>query len=201
MDEMIQHFTRMFRLNSVTFDWLLRKLTPYIERNAHLQYNVKNTATIPPKIRLAATLRWLAGGSVHDICFAFGIGIGLFYSENGIFGGTMEAIDQVLIIEFPLNDVAHLEAISEGFSRYTHGRLGGCVMAMDGWICRTRKPYTSETPNKMAYRNRKNLCCLVFFAGCDHRGKFLMFSTKCSGSTNDCGVGVYFGMSVCVQSG
>ena len=49
--------------------------------------------------------------------------------------GTMEAIDQVLTIEFPLTDVARLEAISEGFSRYCHGRIKGCVMAMDGWVC------------------------------------------------------------------
>ena len=77
-------------------------------------------------------MRWLAGGAVYDICFAFGVAVGSFYASDGILWGTLQAIDKHLKIEFPLNDRSKLEAISEGFSDYTHGRMKGCVMALDG---------------------------------------------------------------------
>ena len=64
--------------------------------------------------------------------------MGTFYLSDGILWGTIAAIDLVLSIGFPLNDPAKLEEISNGFSQYTSGRMKGCVMAIDGWVCRTR---------------------------------------------------------------
>jgi len=127
----------------------------------------------------------LAGGAVYDICFAFGVAIGSFYAPDEILWRTLQAIDKHLKIEFPSNDRSTLEAISEGFLDYTHGRMKGCVVAMDVWVCRTRQPFRSEVSNVISYRNRKNLWGMVCFAGCDHRGKLLIFSARCSGSTND----------------
>jgi hypothetical protein len=89
----------------------------------------------------------------------------------------------VLKIQFPTNE-SHLEAISEGFSEYCHGRMKGCVMAMDGWVCKTKKP-PPRIKNPRSYRNRKNCWGMVAFAGCDHECKFIMFSAQNSGSTND----------------
>lgn len=180
-----KEFTRMFRLNPASFSTLLNKVSNIIDKPGKKDVkNFQNQDYVQPKTRLAVSLRWLAGGSVHDICFAFGVAIGTFYQEGGVLWGTLEAIDQVEEIKFPTN-IAVLEGISEGFSKYSKKRLRGCVMAMDGWVCKTRKPYAYEVRNVIAYRNRKNCWGIVVFAGCDHRGKFIMFSPRNSGATND----------------
>ena len=61
-------FHRMFRLSRLTFSALLELLSPFIERipKAPKSYG----GLISTKTRLAVTLRWLAGGSYQDICFA-----------------------------------------------------------------------------------------------------------------------------------
>jgi hypothetical protein len=61
----------------------------------------------------------------------------------------------------------------------------GCVMAIDGWVCATRKLYDSETDFPRKYRNRKGLWGITVLAGCDARGKFMLFSCNGSGSAND----------------
>jgi hypothetical protein len=135
---------------------------------------------------LAVTLRWLAGGSYLDICFAFGVSTGSFYRSDGILWGTFAAIDNNLEIGFPLNDLVKLEQTSEGFAQSCQGRMKGCVMAMDGWVMKTRCPNAKEVTNQICFRNRKGVWGMVIFAGCDSRCSFLMFSAKYPGSTNDC---------------
>ena len=88
--------------------------------------NVKKQINI--RTKLAITLRWLAGGSYLDICFAFGISQGTFFKNEGVLWGTIAAIDKVLQIGFPLNDANRLEEISLGFSNYCGGRMKGCVI-------------------------------------------------------------------------
>jgi hypothetical protein len=75
------------------------KIIPAIECKPCLKFNFHNKEReIMPEIRLAITLRWLAGGSYLDICFAFGISRGTFYKDNGVLWGTIGAIDDFLII-------------------------------------------------------------------------------------------------------
>ena len=180
-------FRRMYRLDVTSFNKLLDIIGPHIERNGNAAIpGINSQMVIPAKTRLAVTLRWLAGGSYHDICFAYGIAVGSFYADHGVLWGTIAAINQHLLIDFPSHDPDTLESISQGFAnKYTHGKMHGCVMAVDGWVCRTRKPFARETPNIMTYRNRKDTWGVVCFAGCDHELRFRMFSAQCCGSTND----------------
>ena len=114
---------------------------------------MKEEDTISAETRLAASLRWLAGGSYLDICFAFGISDGTFYkAERGPLWPTLEAIDRELEISFPLNDEAELERISRGFSRFSHNRISGCVLAVDGLVVRSRCPSRREVRNQIAFR-------------------------------------------------
>lgn len=119
-----KEFTRMFRLSRSAFEWLLAKIAHHIQPQASLRNNVYHNLKreIPPRTRLAVTLRWLAGGSYLDICFAFGISSSSFFVENGVLWGTMAAIDAELQIGFPLYDAEKLEEISEGFAKFTDGR-------------------------------------------------------------------------------
>jgi hypothetical protein len=78
-------FTRMFRLSREAFNWLLLKITPIILAKPSLRHDYHSISKeIKPITRLAITLRWLAGGSYLDICFAFGISTGTFYQDNGV---------------------------------------------------------------------------------------------------------------------
>jgi hypothetical protein len=78
---------------------------------------------IPTATKVAITLRWLAGGSYIDICFAFGIAPGTFYHDNGVLWGTMKIIDTLFNIHFPFTDHHQLRQMANGFSAFSYNRL------------------------------------------------------------------------------
>ncbi len=125
-------FKRIFRVNRATFDELLELVAPLI-LHCDAQKAVNSSGTpIHLKTRLAVTLRWLAGGSYVDLCFAFGIGVSSFYSDRGVIWPTIEALDEVFQMGLPINDPVCLEQLSRGFYDHSGGILDGCVIAMDG---------------------------------------------------------------------
>ena len=89
------NFQRMFRLDRTSFyelrDMLVRSLA---------FDSVKATAcsgsSISTTTRLAVTLRWLAGASYLDLCFAWGLSKAVFYSERGVLWPTIEALDSLI---------------------------------------------------------------------------------------------------------
>jgi len=183
-------FQRMFRLSKPAFNHVLRLITPLIRSKVKLyaggKYH-KQLEPIPPKVKLAATLRWLAGGSYLDICFAFGLSSSIFYHvKGGILWPTLEALHKILKIDFPIDDIEQLEEISNGFSRCVGGAIKGVVLAVDGWVCKTRAPSADEVPNPISFRNRKGCFGIVVMAGCDSKTRFRMLSCNFCGSTNDC---------------
>jgi len=153
-------FTRAYRLSPATFDELLNKIRPALEKN-ETQAQRSSSSRIEPETRLAATLRYLAGGSYLDICFTHGIAIPSFYD---CVWQVMGEINRVETIKFPTTDEAALKRISLGFESRTSGTLYGCVGALDGLCIRIRKPRAEETGNNPGiYHNRKgfwsiNLC-------------------------------------------
>ncbi len=88
--------------------------------------------------RWAVTLRWLAGGSYLDLCFAWGVATSTFYHPDGVLWRTIEAIDAAFDLGFLFNDMSRLEALSRGFDHHSSGILNGCVLAIDGIGIRTR---------------------------------------------------------------
>jgi hypothetical protein len=94
----------MFRVDRPTFNEILDLIPPImIEWDEQKAMNSSGTP-ISPKTCLAVTLRWLAGGSHIDLCFAWGIGYSTFYSDRGVLWPTIEAIDEVFHIGLPIND-------------------------------------------------------------------------------------------------
>jgi hypothetical protein len=178
-------FKRMFRLSRNAFNFLFEILQDAYIESDEIKAKASSGSTISLRTKLAVSLRWLAGGSYLDLCFAFGIAKGSFFHADGVLWGTLTLIDEALKIEFPFHDVSKLEQIAEGFNRFSHQRLSNCVMAIDGWVCRTRQPRRDEVLCPMGYRNRKGCYGIVVLAGCDANTKFLMFSCQSTGSTND----------------
>jgi hypothetical protein len=77
-------FKHMFRVGGATFDEILETITPYLDEKKSEKATNSSGSPISNKTRLAITLRWLAGGSYIDLCFAWGVATSIFYSERGI---------------------------------------------------------------------------------------------------------------------
>ena len=177
-------FRRMFRVDRPTFTELVQQLSPLIEKDETYAINAAGTP-ITATTRVAVTLRWLAGGSSLDLCFAWGISRSTFYSKRGVIWPTIEAIDSLLQIGLPINDNAALSELATAFGIHSHGNMNGAIMAIDGLAVKTRCPYKWEVNNRRDYRNRKGGFGIVVLAGCDVRGKFMFAITNHAGSTND----------------
>ena len=172
---------KMFRMTRGGFEELLALTSPFMHDTAENFAKYSSGSSVTKRTKLYVTLRWLAGGSHLDICFAWGIAESTFYStdyERGILWPTIEAIDQAFEIGLPFHDEDELRRIANEFSVFSHGELYGCVTAIDGWVARTRKPLREEVGDIMAYRNRHGCWGLVVLAGCDARCRFTMFSCK-----------------------
>jgi hypothetical protein len=179
-----EEFRRMFRVTREGFNELLLKVQPLLERNKQKGIN-SSGRYIPASIKLAATLRWLAGGSYLDICTIFGLAKKSFYNDNYVLWPTMEAIDATLIMGFSCSE-EDLAATAAEFASMSNGVMTGCVSALDGWVVKTRQPTRAEAGQSiMSYRNRKQMWGILVLAGCDARTRFNFFSAKCSGATHD----------------
>jgi len=75
-------FASMFRLSREGFEELLTLLTPFMYESRVLMAKASSGSNISLRTKLYVTLRWLAGGSYLDICFAWGISPSAFYSDH-----------------------------------------------------------------------------------------------------------------------
>ncbi len=100
----------------------------------------------------------------------------------------MEAIDQAYTIGIDLENRAEMEKLADEFAAIdsrSEQVFSGVVMAIDGWVLQTRRPFDYETMNVNSYRNRKDLWGLVVLAGCDARCKYTLWNVNNTGSNND----------------
>ena len=122
-------FQKMFRVDRATFNELSELIDPTVKRN-ELKAIQSSGSCIPTETRLAVTLRWLAGGIYLDLCFAWGISISSFFSDRGVLWPTIEALDEILKLGFPLHNIPALEEISEGFNLHSNGIMNGCFFSL-----------------------------------------------------------------------
>ena len=122
-----------------SFENLLQKFEDYFDiyddaqKNKSTQQTINSSGSeINMRSKLAIPLRWLAGASYLDLCFAWGLAIGSFYADGCVLWGTLEAIDDLFDIGMPFENQNELKNIASGFARYSFGRLKNCVLAIDG---------------------------------------------------------------------
>jgi hypothetical protein len=178
-------FKRMFRVDRATFNEILERIEPHMKHHNHVKAANSSGAPIVLTTRLAVTLRWLAGGSYLDLCFAWGVASSTFYHPDGVLWPTLEAIDVAFEIGFPVDDYSKLEEIASGFDEHSCGVLKGCVLAIDGFDISMRQPFKSEVIRPKDYRFRKGGFALVVLARCDVQARFICHSCNHSRSTND----------------
>ena len=178
-------FKEMFRINREAFEYIETLLDARIVRDAQKAKN-SSGSVISSRTRLAVTLRWLAGGSHIDLCFAWGVSKSAFYSTLGVLWPTIEAINDILEdIGFPIDNLFELEEMRKGFNTKNNGIMDGLVMVIGGLIVRTRAPYKCEVNDPKSYAHRKCGFGILVMAGCDVHAKFRSVTAKNTGSTND----------------
>ena len=89
--------------------------------------------------KLAAVLRWLAGGSHWDIDLNHGVAPTTLYSLIDSFVEDFLALPQYQL-RFPFTDEAALKEIEAGFAARSCGVVRGCVGAIDGIVIGIAKP-------------------------------------------------------------
>lgn len=178
-------FQRMFRLSRKAFYHLHELIKSEISPRFPQHAINSSGSPISSVTKLAATLRFLAGGSYLDICALFGLDATNFFAKHYVLWPTIDAIDRKLSLGLSLN-ADSLKRTSDEFAAFSHGKLNGCIMAIDGWVCKTRQPMVKEVGlDVKAFRNRKSCWAIVVLAGCDARLRFNMVSARSSGSTHD----------------
>ena len=93
-------FKRMFRVDRATFNEILERIEPHMKHRNQVKAANSSGAPIVLMTRLAVMLRWLAGGSYLDLCFAWGVASSTFYHPDGVLWPTLDAMMQHLRLDF-----------------------------------------------------------------------------------------------------
>ena len=161
------HFRRMFRMTRKCFELLSQTIINNIGANnfkseeyidlfldnefcplgnrSHIMYRAHCHTCggyISGEIKLAVTLRLLAGGDALDLSLIFDIGHRwckqILYDvlEHWIVVPNLGGMD----IEKYLSNDQELERVSTGFSKRSNGLLTGAIGAIDGWLVKIQRP-------------------------------------------------------------
>jgi hypothetical protein len=144
-------FKKIFSVDRNTFNSILENISPFIKVLDEVKAFNSSGGPVPLWTKLAVSLRWLAGGSNLDLCFAWGVAFSTFYHPTGVLRPTLEAINKAYSIGFP---IVSLEELSRGFSEHSSGIMEGGLLAIDGFGVKTRQP--SMTPFCL-------ICCVPLF--------------------------------------
>jgi hypothetical protein len=192
-----QHFRRMFRMPKESFKLLCSKISSTIGidtfrpeggivdgPNAAMLRDVGGY--IVGEVKVAISLRMLAGGSYLDLVPLFGVGKAALYF---IFDNFLHWI--LTTFSFPLpkmirqNDWESLTALSDQFAERSNGVFHGVFGALDGIAIRIKSPRESEVSDPKNFYCRKGFFALNVQAISDKSKRFLWAYTSSKGSTHD----------------
>ena len=105
-------FKKMFRVDRSTFDEIVVLISPFLRQQDERKARNSSGSPISLRTRLAVTLRWLAGASHWDLCFAWGLSSSSFYSPSSVLWPTITAINKAFKMGFPGNDEDRLEQLA-----------------------------------------------------------------------------------------
>jgi len=176
-------FKRCFRLSVEDFEVLHDTIAPMLQPVA-----CKSRQPISARIKLAMTLRFLAGGIYLDIAEAYHI------SHNHVHEYAVETIlaidEKVQNIVFPWDDDAKLSEMAASYTEVAgHNAFHGAVAAGDGILFKITAPKESETRRIRPglYFSRKGFYAFPMIAFCDARCRFVSTNMLMPGSANDSG--------------
>jgi hypothetical protein len=172
-----------YRMSIESFNRLLDLLSPKL----HLKDKyaiISGSEPISCEIMLHCAIRFLAGGSYHDIRAT------AFISKPSFFRlvwHTIDAINSCDAFDVNLPRMDELPSLRAGFKKISYsGVMDGCVGALDGYLMRITAPSHSECGNVGAYFSGHYCTYGVNIqAMCDAYGRFRFFCLAAPGKTND----------------
>ncbi|CAM9710914.1 unnamed protein product, partial [Heterosigma akashiwo] len=179
-------FFETYRMSKESFDILLKKLEPSIQGEWNPRWHGTGRQ-ITPALKLAATIRWLAGGCYRDIRRVFGFSERSFYRH---INSTIDAInaldDRDLNIHFPRDHGTQWRMAADFEWKSSHGVHKGCGGCLDGLLVEIKQPSAreSDAPSKY-FSGHYHKNGLNVQAMCDVFLKFTFAAIKCPGSTSD----------------
>lgn len=196
-------FRRMFRMKKEWFnevrDRIIEEVGENVFKSEHwLEENAKYIPTndacnkwggiVSGEVKMACTIRMLAGASYLDLIVSYGIKSAEIYK---IFHECKDWIN--VAFQFPLvtylrnEDLIALNAISDEFSERSRGVFKGCIGAIDGLAIRIRcpSPIVDGVEDCGNYYCRKGFYALNIQAICDSKKRILWLSSGHKGSTHD----------------
>ena len=192
-------FQRYYRLHPVEFFDLHDKIKADIESD-RLFAELSSGSPIPTILKLAATLRFLAGGSYLDIAFGYEVHESSVYV---VVWEVLEAINKRIDnIKFPYGDEVKLRDLEQSFWKFNRGLFPGTVAAGDGIVFRIwRPPAYAVDGNVTSFFNRKGFYGFGMQGFCDGDCKFVHISMKTCSSTHDSTAYIVSGMSKVIEQG
>ena len=173
-----------YRMSHIAFDKLLELLRPALtlkEKYAVLS----GLEPISCEIMLHCALRYLSGGSYHDIRATCYISKLSFFR---LLWHTIDAINACDALELWLPSTREeLDAKRQGFKNISYsGVMDGCVGALDGYLLRITAPSKEQCGNVGAYYSGHYCIYGVNIqAMCDADCRFTFFAIAAPGKTND----------------
>jgi DDE superfamily endonuclease len=174
-------FTRVFRMSQSTFTALLRILQRDLTRDMRMALR-SSGGRVEPAVRLAFTIRMLAGASYLDMMLVLRIASPTVYD---VFHSTVASITKRIAMPgLPVSrSNLHSLALALIGSRQPPNPLYGCIGAVDGLCIEIQKPLNEFGPR--AFYCRKGMYAIPAHALVDANYRFLYLSAKCAGSTPD----------------
>lgn len=142
-------FYSMYRMHYPSYMKLCSLIEDAVRKNFDT-VNSKADSPITTPIALHCCLRWLSGGSHHDIRVIAGISKAAFYHYAHRCIDAIIHCDE-LSFTFPKTPL-EIERAALGFKAISlNGIMDGCVAAMDGILIKIKTPSTSEVGNVKAF--------------------------------------------------
>ena len=141
------------------------------------------------EVKLALTIRMLAGGSPYDLSVIFDISpshcktIFIWVLVNWIIGTNIGKMD---IVGY-MNDDEAMKKVALGFARRSNGVLRGAIGAIDGWLVKIQRPWKirDNVKDPASFFSRKGFYALNVQCMVDDRKRVLWSSFSHRGSSHD----------------
>ena len=178
-------FKQRYRLTWPAFQKLLdvirSDLTVMDQKQARL---AKCGELVPPEVKLAIALRFLAGGSPLDLQLLYHVSKSYVYKCVWL---VVDACNKHLAIEFPIDDVSKLRQLEAGFRAQSRGGIwAGQVACIDGVHFAIRCPSNTDVDNALKYHvARKDEYALLCIAMCDAKRRINFYDISQVPTTHD----------------
>jgi DDE superfamily endonuclease len=186
LDHREDAFRTMYRMHHTSFLKLCALIDPFLKVNPVMsRLRTAGKAPITTEIALHCLLRWLSGGSFHDIRLTAGISKTAFYRAAHQCASAILQVDE---LAFSFQETAdELSKAAADFKEISsYGVIDGCVACLDGLLLPIQTPRASETGHVKSYfSGHYQMYGVNVQAACDAHCRFVYAAVAAPGGTND----------------